>query len=152
MNYTQFSSDRLLNILQLGKRMHEESSYASLPFDAEKAAGAIMQLVVDNDSGFGVIAYDEDTPVGLIAGGIGSRWFSPSLYAYDHVWYVVPEYRGSRTAIRMLKMFESWAKDQGAEELWMGVTTNIDPERTGSLFTRLGYEHVGGNYKAVLHV
>jgi hypothetical protein len=34
----------------------------------------------------------------------------------------------------------------------MGVTTNVESARTGELLQRLGFEHVGGNYRKRLNV
>jgi hypothetical protein len=51
----------------------------------------------------------------------------------------------------MLKMFVDWAREQGALELYMGVSTNVAPERTGDVLKRYGFEHVGGNYKVRLN-
>ena len=152
MRYEQFSVDRILDILQLGTAMHAEGDYSSVPFDNELAAQYIFDRVIKDGSGFGVIAYDGDKPVGLIAGGVANFFFSPATYAYDHVWYVLPEYRGSRTALRLLKMFESWSKAQGCVSLCMGVSTGIASEKTGRMFERLGFRHVGGNYRMDLNV
>ena len=151
MRYESFALERLRDILHLGLAMHKEGDYQSVPFDIEKTAQAIMDLIIKDENGFGVIAYDGDKPVGILAGGITQPFFSYSTYAFDYVWYIVPEHRGARTAIRMLKMFKEWATEKGCEDLWMGVSTNIQPEKTGKLFERLGFRHVGGNYKVKLN-
>ena len=51
----------------------------------------------------------------------------------------------------MLKMFKAWAAEKGASELYMGVTTNVSADRTGELLQRMGFKHVGGNYRARLN-
>jgi len=109
-------------------------------------------MVINNPRGFGVVAYtDDDIPVGILCGGISNYVFSKGSVANDYAWYVLPEYRGSRAAIKMLKMFRSWAKDNGATELYMGITTNVSKDRTGQLLERVGFDHVGGNYRVRLN-
>jgi GNAT superfamily N-acetyltransferase len=151
MKYTPFAVERLRDILTLGIAMQEESDYSAVPFDIAQTANSIMALVVNNPRGFGMLAYsDENVPIGMIAGSISPYFFSQGSLASDFVWYVRPEFRGSRTSVKLLKMFQSWAWENGATELYMGVTTNVSAERTGELLQRLGFEHVGGNYRARL--
>ena len=152
MEYKSFAIERLRDILKLGIAMQQEGAYSVVPFDIEKAAQSIVHMVIKNPNGFGLLAYDGDVPVGMIAGSIAPYFFGRGSLASDFVWYVEPEYRGSRTAIRLLKEFKSWATAMGASELYMGVTTDVSAARTGKLLTRLGFEHVGGNYKVELDV
>jgi len=152
MEYKPFEVDRLRDILQLGVAMQQESEFSAIPFDIEQAAQSIVALVVNNPRGFGMLAYtDEGKPVGMISGSITPYFFSRGWVASDFVWFVLPEYRGSRAAIKMLKMFLSWSRDMGAMEAYVGVSTNVSPQRTGKLLERLGFTHIGGNYKVELH-
>jgi GNAT superfamily N-acetyltransferase len=152
MKYEPFEVERLQDILRLGIAMQQEGDYAAVPFDIAQAANSILGMVINNPNGFGLLAYtDEGEAVGMIAGSISPYFFSQGALASDFVWYVKPEYRGSRTAIKLLKAFRSWAKENNASELYMGVTTNIAADRTGELLQRLGFEHVGGNYRARLN-
>jgi len=150
VRYEPFALENIRDIVGLGQRMHEESAYSNLRFDIEVAAQSIYEKIVQSDLGFGVIAYKDDVPVGLFAGSLATHYFGPDIFAYDLAWYVVPEHRGAMTAVRMLKMFQSWAKDRGAREVHVGVMTNVSSARTGKLFKRLGYTHVGCNYTQLL--
>lgn len=144
--YEPFSVERIRDIIALGLQMHAESAYSDMPFDIETAAQSIYTNIIQGDAGFGVIAYKDDKPVGMMAGALATQFFGPAVFAYDFVWYVVPEDRGSRTAIRMLKKFESWARSKGAKEIHLGVTTGVDPDKTHGIYERMGYKHVGNNY------
>jgi GNAT superfamily N-acetyltransferase len=149
MKYEPFEIERLRDILQLGMLMQQESAFSVIPFDVEQTANSIVGLVVNNTNGFGLLAYtDEGEAVGMIAGSITPYFFSRGWVASDFVWYVKPEHRGSRVAVKLLKAFKAWATEKGASQLYMGVTTNISADRTGDLLQRLGFEHVGGNYRA----
>ncbi len=152
MEYKPFEVERLRDILQLGIAMQQEGDYAAVPFDIEQAAKSILAMVINNPNGFGLLAYtDQGVAAGMIAGSVTPYFFSQGSVASDFVWYVKPEYRGSRAAIKLLKAFKSWATEKGALQLYMGVTTNVSAERTGEMLKRFGFEHVGGNYRAWLN-
>ncbi len=152
MKYEPFAVDRLRDILQLGIAMQQEADYKVVPFDIESAAQSTLSYIINNENGFGVVAYTDDgKPAGLIAGSVTPYFFSKGRVASDFVWYVLPEYRGSRAAVKMLKMFKTWAAEQGAAELYMGISTGLFAERTGKLLERSGFDHVGGNYRVRLN-
>ena len=100
MKYEPFEVERLQDILRLGIAMQQEGDYAAVPFDIAQAANSILGMVINNPNGFGLLAYtDEGEAVGMIAGSISPYFYSQGALASDFVWYVKPEYRGSRTAL-----------------------------------------------------
>jgi GNAT superfamily N-acetyltransferase len=147
MRFEKFSYDNLGDVLRLALQLHEEGAYSSVEFDVEMTAHCIMEMLVKNPDGFGLIGYDGGEPVAMLAGGVSNYIFSRKRKSYDHVWFVTPAHRGKRTAVILLKKFLEWSKERGASEVFMGVTTNIAPEKTGRLFEKLGFKHVGGNYR-----
>lgn len=152
MRYEPFAVERIRDIIGLAMKMQQESDFQTVPFDIEQIAKSLLGMVIKNPRGFGVIAYTDDgEPVGMLCGGITDYVFSKGSVASDYAWFVLPEYRGSRTALKMLKMFKSWARENGATELYMGITTNVAKDRTGQLLERVGFDHVGGNYRALLN-
>jgi len=152
MKYEPFAIERLQDIVGLAFKMQQESDFQTVPFDIDQIANSVLRLVIDNPRGFGVIAYtDEGEPAGMLTGSITDYVFSKGSIASDFAWFVLPEYRGSRTALKMLNMFRVWAKDNGATELYMGITTNVSKDRTGQLLERVGFDHVGGNYRVRLN-
>jgi len=152
MRYEPFSIEKIRDIIGLAMRMQQESDFQTVPFDIEQIANSLVRLVIENPRGFGVLAStDEGEPVGMLCGSITDYVFSRGSVASDFAWFVLPEHRGPRTAIKMLKMFQSWAKENGATELYMGITTNVSKDRTGQLLERVGFDHVGGNYRVRLN-
>lgn len=152
MRYEPFSEENLGDVLRLALSMQRESDYAAVPFDVEQTARSVLGMVVRNPNGFGVLAYSDEKPVGMICGGLAPYVFSKGSLASDYAWYVLPEHRGSRAAIRLLGIFRKWAVQSGATELYMGITTNVEADRTGQLLQRMGFDHVGGNYRVRLNV
>jgi len=146
IEYKRVQLENIRDALFLGEKMHKESAYSDMPFDLEMAAQNIYQMLIQSEHGFGLIAYKDTNPVGMIGGALATHYFGPALYAYDFAWYVTPKQRGSSIAIRMLKKFEKWAKDRGALEMHLGVTTGVSPEKTAKMFERMGYKFVGSNY------
>ena len=150
VTYADAALENIRDVVDLSRQMHEESAYRAMPFDMEWLAQTVYEKVLQPDTGYGRIAYRDGVPIGMMLGALATHNFGPALFAYDFAWYVVPEVRGSSTAIKLLRSFEKWAKDRGALEIHLGVTTNVAPERTGKMFKRLGYTHVGCNYTQLL--
>ena len=90
---------------------------------------------------------EDSEPVGLYAGFVSKYFFSDELVANDVAWYVIPEKRGSQIALRLLDMFQLWAKDRGVSETRLGFTTDIKGEKFNSLMKKLGYDQVGYTYR-----
>jgi GNAT superfamily N-acetyltransferase len=83
----------------------------------------------------------------MLLGYISEYYFGRDLIASDYLWYVTPEYRGSRAAVLLLRDFQKWAEERNASEVHMGLSTGVHAEKVGALLENLGYDLVGGNYK-----
>ena len=92
-----------------------------------------------------ILAIDNDKIVGFIAAILHEYFFSNRKRVSDLGFYVLPEYRGSRAAIKLVKSLETWAKQTGADDLHLGQTTAVDIDKTRQFYERLGYKTVGFN-------
>lgn len=133
--------------VELARKFVEESAFSRFQFSHEKMAANLSLAVTHPHIAFCHVVEHEGRLVGALVGYISEFFFGPDLIASDSGWFVLPEYRGSRSAVKLLKNFEKWAKANGAKEVAMGVSTDVSPEKTGALLQKLGYKHVGGNYK-----
>ena len=93
-----------------------------------------------------VVAYREDTPVGLL---MATEWchplFSGKLVS-DMLVYVVPEHRGSMLGSRFVKVIERWAQVRQADRIMLGQSTGIgDINRVIKFYEKLGYTATGFN-------
>ncbi len=84
------------------------------------------------------LAFRDDVVIGMASGGLndthpGTRW----LYAM----YVTPSDRGSGVADRLVSTVCSWARGEGAYELYLHVTTSV--ARARAFYTRLGFRPTG---------
>ena len=137
-------------IVALGARMHRESQYREFEFSPSKVAGYI-ELVVRRPSLYCLfVAQRWDQIIGFIGGYWQSVLFGPMRVAFDSAFYVVPEHRGSTAAKRLVTALRDWARDQGAAELCLGISSGINTERAERLYEHLGLTRAGALYKQPL--
>ena len=137
----------IAKLIELGKDMWAESNfYATGEFD-EVAVIAFSSYLYTNDDVLvlAVKATEDGGPVGMLVGQKVPYFFAPSKFmAVDHIVYVAPEHRGSSAAVRLLRGFVEWAEAKDVLELRLGVSTGVNPERTGKLYEKLGFANIGG--------
>lgn len=133
--------------VELARKFVEESAFSRFQFSPEKMASNLSLAVTHPHVAFCQVVEHDGRLVGALVGYISEFFFGHDLIASDSGWFILPEYRGSRSAVKLLKNFQTWAKANGAKEVAMGVSTDVTPEKTGALLQKLGYKHVGGNYK-----
>ena len=131
--------------------MHEESAYAFLPYDRDKVRGLIIDYIEDNDTRCGLVAENNGIIIGMIGGYLIDYYFCNETLVSDEVLFVKSNRRGGMTAMRLIDELRQWARDRGARELCLGISTNVQIETTGKLYERLGFTYVGGIYKINLN-
>ena len=75
----------------------------------------------------------------LVAMAAPSFLHPGKLQASELAWYVEPEFRGTSTAIKLMKMYEAEALERGCTEIGMVCLESINPETTGKIYEKLGY-------------
>ncbi len=144
--YKELTVENIADVMVLGLAMHEEAIPKEYPVDIEYAAQKCYESVILSEYGYGAVAMDGDEPVGMIMGQLAHYDWAPILFAYNLVWYVKPERRGSMAAFRLLRMFERWAKSRGAVHVAVGLASGVLTKKTGKALSRSGYRHMGGNF------
>ena len=134
------------DMLYLGKMAHAESSFSRLEFSGDKLLAVAANNAKDPNRVI-FMAYKDDAPVGVFVGNVASYYFGPDLVAVDTIWYVVPEQRGSYVGIKLLELFENWAKSKGAADIRIGQSSTIKPEVFEGLLEKRGYKFIGANYR-----
>lgn len=128
-------------LLAMGQAMHRESPrFALIPFVEAKARVMIGYLL---ETGGAFVAEVDGEIVGMLAGFCVEHFFSTTKYVADIVVYVVPQYRGGTAAVRLVRALEKWAREMRATEVVLGVSTEVDTERTAMLYQHLGYRETG---------
>ena len=146
IRYEPFAVENIADIIALSMALHEESAAREIPFDIEYTAQSIYEQIILADDGFGLLAMEDDTPVGMVIGKIAQYEFAPVALGYNHVWYVTPDKRGTPIAFRLLRAFEDWSRSRGAIHIHLGLAAGVLAERTGKALLRAGYEPLGGNF------
>jgi len=134
-------------LLELGAQLHQESAYAFLPYDRDKVRGLIIAYIEDRDTRCGLVAEHAGAIIGMIGGCLIDYYFCNETLVSDEVFFLTPARRGGLTAMRLIRGLRQWAKDRGARELCLAVSTGIRVEATGMFYERLGFTRVGGVYK-----
>lgn len=137
----------LEDIYLLGLDMRNEGLFRTVDYDQKRVYKFLRQYVDVPDINYGVVARADGKLVGFFTGYVSLFFFGRDTIATEVLWYVAPKYRGSRLGIDLLKGFEDWAKDRGAVEICIGISTGIDADKTGQLLERRGYHCAGGIFK-----
>lgn len=133
----------LPRIVELGRLMHQESSYAQLDYDDHIVASTMADLI--DKKQFVVVAEDTNGQVvGGMAGSVDPTWFGNDSIATDLALFIAPEHRGGMLVVKLVKAFAQWARLAGAKQIRPGVTTGS--EQAVALYERLGFQRCGATF------
>lgn len=65
------------------------------------------------------------------------------FYATQRVLYVLPENRGTRAAVLLMRHLVRWAEEIGAAEIAGGNDNSFNSDRTAAFLAHFGFEKVG---------
>ncbi len=123
----------------------ESPIYRAMPIDDRKLADYIAKAIRGNDHA--VLLHDGPAGIdGIYIGMLVQQFFTFETTAMDVLFYVRPERRGSRAAVRLFRAFKAWAKSSGAKSIQVGTMTGIDPARTAKFYRGMGLNEIGGVY------
>lgn len=133
-------------IVALGGMMHDESQYRVLEFAPEEVA-AMCYKAIDDYSMLAIVAEVDGKIVGMVGAYMTRYQYGYALVAQDHVVYVHPDHRGSLAFYKMIVNYVTWARQKGAEMVFVAQTTGENQEKIEQLYTRIGFEKVGSLYR-----
>lgn len=141
---TTLTREDALELLELGKHLHQESRYSAGEYNKESIWN-LLGMIAKFPEKFHISCYkDKNGKIrGFFAGQVTIEYFTGRKIASDLGMYVSPELRGSPIFIRLLKSFEDWSRATGAKKIILYHSTGITPEKTKELFQKLGYEQYG---------
>lgn len=146
MNIVQLEQDRFEEFYALIESMISESAFSdALP---NKQSIYLMTLL---PNAVVFLAQKDNKLIGFLAGMTQNYFFSDRLKAMDMGFYVLPEYRGTSAAIRLIERFEEWSVERGAKDICLGQTTAVDIDKTQRFYQHLGYQTVGFNTVKHIH-
>lgn len=135
-------------LMALGRAMYAESTLVHLPLDEERARQTLLGAIDDDKGVYCMLLArsSEGQAAGWLFGTITRPWFTGSLVAHDHAFFVAPEYRGSSAAFKLLGVFRRWAEKRGAAVLNISQRVGVEMERFDRFMRRAGYEPRGMNF------
>lgn len=135
------------DIIEMAVEFHAEvESNVTFDPDVIRSFGRMLRNDYDREDWNAYVAHAEDgTPVGFLVCKMAPYFFSRERAAYQELWYVRKEYRGTRISFDLIRAFEEWGRLRGAVQLFSG---QINPEpsvgkKISRVLTRLGYPRVG---------
>lgn len=128
-------------LVEMGRLLHDTSSYAAIPFNEEKVADLLSGLISGTGAVF--VTRKDGRIIGAIAGAVGAHWFSDELHGFEFSFFIDPEARNGFTALRLMNAFTRWCALRGAKSVRMGVTTGIHHESTAALYRLAGFKNAG---------
>lgn len=146
----EIGSKHIEDLLPLARSFHSEHN-PSVEFDDAAVRESVLRASSDFDRPYvnGWIVYavkgEDRIPVGFLVGHCNRYFFNYSYCATQELWYIRPDYRGSKAAFALLKAFEEWARLRGAKQIFCGVVTTNDKfmGRFSNMMTKIGYPLVG---------
>jgi GNAT superfamily N-acetyltransferase len=123
----------------------ESPIYRAMPVADRKLADYIAKVILSSEH----IVLLHEGPAGIDGIYIGmlvQQFFTFEITAMDVLFYVRPERRGSRAAVRLFRAFKAWARSSGAKCIQVGTMTGIDPARTAKFYRGMGLHEIGGVY------
>ena len=139
------TEEDVIDLAILGKQFVKESQNGFLGWNSSKVYDSLLDAVERDDFGIFVLCADTEV-VGMLIGFVAPCFFSDVVQASEITWYVDPEHRGSRMAIKMLGYFEEWAKDRGAVCANLGNLDVLNADRVARLYNRRGYRLIENTF------
>lgn len=135
-------ADAVLNMAEV----HAAESRPGFTFCADRATRVISKSLRTGDPTI-FVAEKAGEIIGYLGCRIQAYMFSSGHFTVQEVFYVCPEHRGSRAAVKLIKRYLEWGRLVGAREMYFDISSPVTPERTLKLVERLGGRHLG--YHAV---
>lgn len=132
-------------LMELADGMHSEGVYADYPLNRERTFHNLRRAI-NHPHSCCLGAYSDEQLVGALIGEVTTDAWCDVAVAVDHVFYVDPEYRRGTLGVRLLKTFEAWAADNGADVIRPIVYAGINNGKVGKLLQAMRYEDAGGIY------
>lgn len=140
----QFAQKDVAELEALGSVMHQESGYRDQEFDSRAIADLAARVLAFPEFMCAFLVRDELNQVaGFFVGHVAVNYFNRRKSAYDLLLFVPPDRRGGYAAVKLIRAYENWSRKRGASEIYLGVTTGVEEERTVNFYERLGYQKTG---------
>ena len=133
-------------LMELAAEMHADSVYADYPLNVGQTSHILTALIESPDA-FTMGAVFDGELIGAYIGEVVSDLWAEVRIGIDHAFYVAKAHRGGAAGVRLIRSFEQWASQQGADVIRPVVYAGIDNDGVSQIMLRLGYEQAGAVFK-----
>ena len=139
ITFSEISTDEFDQIVDMAKRFLAFAPHGSLIKNSTEDLVNTLKLVLE--SGVIFVIDVGGKAVGVLAAMMTTVWYSPSTkMAHEMMWWVNEENRGTIASIKLIKAYENWARENGADLIAMCDLVIEGQEPVGTTLNRLGYE------------
>lgn len=134
-------------VLNLAQAMHAESRFCELQLNEKKLRKIFEDQINNPRVACCLLAESSDGKViGMLVGFVVELFFTDALVAQDRVFFVMPEFRGSSAAIRLLTGFRKWGQNRGVQELNINMSVAVNMSRFERFMVHMGFTNCGSNF------
>jgi ribosomal protein S18 acetylase RimI-like enzyme len=139
------TKDDIPELARLGRLFFNESGYAVIAdYDEQSVRDSLTAFM---DAGICVLVVaEEDEIIGMTGAVISPLYLNRSVQmAQELFWWVHPDHRGG-VGKDLLNMLEAELEKRGAAANVMIALQKVNPELTGKLYERRGYQLIEHHY------
>ena len=141
--------DDIPPMVKLGGIMHRIGSFKKVKYSEDKVFRTI-ESSINSDRMIFFVAEDEDGYAGMMGGFVAEYPISHDKYASDFLMFIKEEKRGGDTALKLLNLFEDWAKSKDVKEIRLGSSHGVDTEKVKRFYEWQKYETIGHLFRKEL--
>lgn len=137
------TQEDLFELLLLGYEFTKEGPDHLKPFEKDVVETVFANAI--DDENYLVLVLDVNGSIeGMLLAACVAPWMLSKTFAVELAWFVRKTSRDGRSAIKMVKAYEAWAKSKGIKKVCMSDLTDI--QGLGKLYNRLGYSLTETSY------
>lgn len=130
-------------IVAMGLHFQATTKYAMHLFATESTLRMLAAGILANPDAAIWVVESSGALVGMLAASLYVQPMSGALIGTEICWWMDPSARGGRTALRLIRTAEQWAKDKGATVFQMMAPT----AKVGAFYEALKYEQIEVHYQ-----
>ncbi len=138
----------LVEMVALGKLVHESSAYKHLPFDPGVLALQLESCVLD-DEGLVVAAERNGKLIGGLVADIVPFFYSQAKEAIESIIFIHPDYSHTLDGPKLISAYVKWAKANNCAHISLGHSAGFEKgHKLGEyLIRRHGFKEAGVLYR-----
>jgi GNAT superfamily N-acetyltransferase len=136
----------VFQVADLAEKMHAESKYKHINFDKRKVTTSFLHAMA-NLLLVGFVDDKEGNIVGAVVGMLDTFYFGGDYLVVGRGFYVLPEYRKSKTGVKLLREYIAAGEKIGVKEITLDTSGADDPNALDLLYKKVGFDKIGSLYR-----